>query len=275
MTKSADSLVLTQVINTYENPRALDAIIERLVKGTRAPGEIVVADDGSGAGTKGVIDAWRARAKFPVRHAWQEKKGYRRSRILNLAIAQSTGDYIVFMDGDCLPGARFVEDHLKAAEQGCFVQGRRAYVRESEVEDVLEGRRSLAGAFFRGKMHGVAKGIRLPVPVVMRDQDLHKTIGCNLAVWRDDLVAINGYDEAYEGWGAEDSDLVARLYHLGRQRKRLYGRAVMYHLDHPRLARTHYADNRETLELTLSEKRVRCEKGLAHHLETSGSATQE
>jgi hypothetical protein len=118
-----------------------------------------------------------------------------------------------------------------------------------------------------GQIHGMLKGIRWPMPIVRRNQGQRGLIGCNLGIWRDDLVAVNGFDEAYEGWGiGEDSDLGSRLYHLGRQRKFVYGRALVFHLDHPQLNKAHVPQSLQRLQETLTTRKIRCEMGLSQHL---------
>ena len=57
-----------------------------------------------------------------------------------------------------------------------------------------------------GKVSGLFKSYRLPKPIVKVNRDMYGLLGCNLAVWKDDLLAV-GFDEDYEGWGREDSDL--------------------------------------------------------------------
>jgi len=177
------------------------------------------------------------------------------------------GDYVVFLDGDCLPASRFVADHESLAERGTFVQGRRAFVREEKVSDLLGGKTTLLKLMLTGQVHGLLKGIRWPMPIVRRNQGQRGLIGCNLGIWRDDLVTVNGFDEAYEGWGiGEDSDLGSRLYHLGRQRKFVYGRALVFHLDHPQLNKAHVPQSLQRLQETLATKKIRCELGLNQHL---------
>lgn len=261
---------LTLVVNTYNNPTALERIFEEILQGSEAPHEIVIADDGSDERTRELIDAWRKKFPFPLLHAWQEKKGYRRSRILNLAISLSSGDYIVFIDGDCIPGHHFVRDHRLVAEEGCFVQGRRSYIAESMVQPFLAKKVGLLGIAMRGKLEGPFKAVRLPFPLVFKNQELKSILGCNLGIWRRDLDLVNGYDESYEGWGAEDSDLAARLYHCGRQRKFVYGRCQLYHLNHPKLSRNRYDNNKAMLQKTLETKKTRCENGLNNHTATAG-----
>ncbi len=157
-------------------------------------------------------------------------------------------------------------DHLALAEQGTFVQGRRAFVDEKKVADLLAGRVNLGQLALTGHISGLFKAIRWPLPIIRRNQGQRGLIGCNLAIWREDLVAVNGFDEAYEGWGiGEDSDLCSRIYHLGRHRKFVYGRALVFHLNHPQLDKKHVPESLQRLEETLRTKKIRCEMGLNTH----------
>jgi glycosyltransferase involved in cell wall biosynthesis len=262
---------LSLIVSTYNNPAPLDAILAQLAAdATARPHEIIVADDGSGPPTRAVVEKWAKQAPFAVKHAWHEDKGFRKTRILNAAVALAEGEYVVFLDGDCLPARRFVADHIALAEKGTFVQGRRAFVAEKKVPDLLAGRVSLTQLMLTGQLHGLLKGIRWPVPVIRRNQEQRGLIGCNLAIWRDDLVAVNGFDETYEGWGiGEDSDLCSRLYNLGRQRKFVYGRALVFHLDHPQLNKDHVPASLERLEETIRTRRLRAPRGLDQHMTVS------
>lgn len=88
-----------------------------------------------------------------------------------------------------------------------------------------------------------------------------------MAYWRDDIVAVNGFDESYVGRGmGADSDLGSRLYNLGRPRKFVYGRALVYHLDHPIMPRPHFVANRARLQEVIRSGKTRCECGLDQYL---------
>jgi len=263
-------ITLGLVVNTYNAPEKLDAVFRWLAAGSEPPDELIIADDGSTGDTLSLIESWRHKMPlWRLKHVWQEDQGYRRARILNLAIAASGADYLVVIDGDCLPFKRFVADHRALAERGAFVQGRRCFVPMDLVPKLLSGQTSLGKLFACGWLRGKFKAVRWPTPVVKRGRALHGILGCNLGLWRDDLIAVNGFDESFEGWGAEDSDLAARLYHHGLERKFVYGRAQLAHLDHEELSRDRYEANREKLDATLAGKRVRCELGLDQHLEAT------
>lgn len=262
---SADLPEISLILNTYNQPGALEKALTGLAEQSRLPSEVVVADDGSGPETAAVIRQWSDRGLFPIQHVWQEHGGFRRSRILNRAIAASRGNYLVFLDGDCIPHRRFVEDHAALAEAGCWVQGRRCYVDITAVDGFSPHFGSVVRCILTGKLSGAAKAFRLPFVKIKRNQSREGILGCNLAIWREDLVAVNGYDESFEGWGREDSDLGFRLYHLGRWRKLVHGRAILYHLNHPVVSRDQLSTNEDRLQETIRLKKIRCEKGLEAH----------
>ena len=253
---------VTLVINTYENPRALEKVLAALTRQRVPASEIIIADDGSGDATKAAILRGIHDLHLPIRHCRQENQGFRRSVILNKAIAMAQGDYLVFLDGDCVPESEFVADHSALAERGFWVQGRRAFVKESSVEKFIPTKRCVWKLALTGQLTGLPKALRLPFPVVKRGQQQRGILGCNLGIWRDDLISVNGYDETFVGWGREDADLANRLYHLGRSRKFVYGRAILYHLNHPVASRSRLNENQSLLEQTIAERRIRAVKGL-------------
>jgi glycosyltransferase involved in cell wall biosynthesis len=258
-------LPVSVIISTYNNPNALACIVQRLLEGTQLPSEIVIADDGSTADTRETIDRLSSQRKIPIHHCWHPDKGFRKAPILNASVARTTGDYLLFLDGDCLPHRSWVADHQKLAQRNYFVQGRRAFIRQENVPEILDGRSNTNALFWRMKLGGAFKAIRLPWPLIKRNREMYGLLGCNLAVWRDDLVAINGFDEAYEGWGIEDSDLGARLYNLGHKRKFVHGRALVFHLDHPELNKDHLPESLARLKETIELGKTRCEHGLDQH----------
>ncbi len=256
---------ISLIISTYESPAALEKVLNGLPGQTQRPDEILIADDGSGTPTRALIESWQAR--LGLRHIWHEDQGFRKTVILNQAVAVSSGDYLVLLDGDCVPHRDFIRDHAALAEKNFWVQGRRCFVQEKWVPDFVIGRTPIARWCLQGRITGLAKAFRLPFPVVRRNREHRGIIGCNMGFWREDLVAVNGFDEDYTGWGiGEDSDLGARLYHLGRTRKFVYGRAVIYHLNHPQLPRAHVPASQESLAKTIASGKIRCEHGLAQHL---------
>jgi len=250
------------IINTHKNPTKLKAVLHSFTKQTKLPDEIIVAEDGIDAATQEVIKQFKDKKALRIKHVNQEHNGYRRCHILNKAIRTAESDYLVFMDGDCVAPKKFVQDHKNLAEQGYFVQGRRCFIKEEAVDSFITGTHGIVKLMLTGKMYGLFKGIRWPFAKINIDQKERGLLGCNLAIWKKDLETVNGYDEDFTGWGKEDSDVCFRLYHLGRKRKFVYGRAYLYHLDHPKLSRAKVETNQVLFDETKKTRKVQCINGL-------------
>lgn len=250
------------IISTYNNPKAIVQILSRIKNGSIQPNSVIIADDGSCTENQNLVKDELLKLNITTNYFWHEDKGFRKSKILNQSIRQCSGDYFVFLDGDCLPSYNFIKDHIRFAQKGYFVQGRRCFVCEDKVSSLLNGKTSLLKLSLSGNLKGLLKGIRFPIPLVKKNQTMYGLLGCNLGVWSNNLIAINGFDEGYEGWGREDSDVCARLYNLGLSRKMLYGRAIVYHLNHKENPRHKLEENNKRLIQTISNKIVECKNGI-------------
>ena len=241
------------IVTTYNNPRYLRKVLEGYIRQVRPPDELVVADDGSGPEARAVVEEFTRRASFTVIHAWQEDDGPRPARVRNLATRRSSGDYLVFTDGDCVPGPRFVADHVRLARRRSFVQGKRILVQAKAVGD-FTGRESTA-ALLRlwfaggiGKLHHLVRLSGLAV----RRRGWKGIRGCNLAVFRDDFYRVNGWNERFIGCWREDSELAVRLQRAGCRRRDALFSAVVFHLHHDKSDRGHREENDRLLEAAWS-----------------------
>jgi len=257
---------ISLIISTYNRPGALSKVLGGVAGQVTPPAEVLLADDGSSELTRAVVEKLTAHMSTPLRHFWHKDSGFRKTKILNQAIAEARGDYIVLLDGDCVPHRRFIADHSQLAEPGWWVQGRRSFIREHFTPSFQLSRTGFFNWWLRGRASGLFKGVRWPLPYMRHDQAQRGIIGCNMGIWREDLIQVNGFDEDYEGWGLEDSDLGNRLYHLGRHRKLVYGRAIIHHLNHSEISREGLPSNHDRLLTTLKERRVKCARGLDQHL---------
>lgn len=256
------------IVSTFDQPDYLRRVLDAVARQSRLPQEMLLADDGSGAETKEVFSRWSAQQSFPGRHIWQAHDGFRKAHILNRAVAAANSAYLVFLDGDMVPHRDFIADHCAAARPAAFVQGHRALVEQTAA--TWFGRRELAAdrrrALWQGQLAGWKNAWRWPWPVVSEKKHLRGIRGCNFSLWREDMLRVNGYNEAFTGWGREDSEFAARLMNAGVRRLDLRGRAVCFHLWHPPASRGQLPANDGLLEKTIREKIARCERGLDGHL---------
>jgi len=256
------------VVTTYNRPRALGVVLDSVLHQRLHPGDVVVADDGSGTDTTEVVAAFAARAPFRVRHCWQEDLGFRVAASRNRALAVAEGDYLVMVDGDLVLHGRFLEDHLEVARPGRFVQGSRVLLSKRTTVRVLSRRPVRLGPLgpgLRNRFNAVHS--RTLCRLASRESaDVFRVRSANLACWRADVLRVNGFDEDFVGWGREDSDFAARLQHAGLRRLQLKFAAIGYHLWHREEPRRFLPHNQAILEETLATRRVRCLNGIDKYL---------
>jgi glycosyltransferase involved in cell wall biosynthesis len=225
---------ISVVVATYEWPEALDVVLLALAEQRGVPFETVVADDGSGEETARVIERWQER--LGLRHVWQPHDGFCKARLLNRATLAAGGDYLLFLDGDCIPRRGFVEAVRRAALPGWFVASKRLHLSPGLSERVLSGSLSvwrwsslrwLVSApreLFTSQHRQVNRpGVLIPLRDRRRPwrpgradyRPPYNGYGYTFGVFRDDFERVNGFDMRLRGWDADDTDLARRLRKAG------------------------------------------------------------
>ena len=261
---------VTLVITTYNWPAALDLTLKSVARQSELPDEIIVADDGSGRETARVVDARRAVSEVPLLHVWQPDEGFRLARSRNRAIAAARGEYIIIVDGDMVLHEHFVADHLRGARQGSFIQGVRLLTDPDAGAAMLRDERLDVGFFARGirRRRHTLRSLLLSRLLFSRRTGQKAIRGCNQAYWKRDLLEVNGFNEAFMGWGREDNEIAARLYNVGVTRRNLKFQALAVHLYHP--SRNPAAGNPNDLILheAIARRSAWCELGIDRHLQS-------
>ncbi len=269
----------TAIVPTYNRPGELILSLQTLALQSRLPDEVVVADDGSGEATRRAVEAFSGSpgCPFPVRHVWQEDRGFRKPRILNEAVRNATGDYLLFLDGDCMAHRRFVEEHLRLAGRDSILGGKRVEIgRELSARILAEGqpvtclslrliRDSLAG---RSRKVEEAFRIRSPLlrRLLHRDRIFDDGIwGCNFSLPRELFYRTNGCDEDFLDGSIEDNDLGIRVVNSGGTIRSVRALAVVFHLWHP--ATWVYQGEKHRHNLGILDRRIamresRCVNGI-------------
>jgi glycosyltransferase involved in cell wall biosynthesis len=265
--------LISAIVATYNRADALDACLRGFSRQGDRDFEVIVADDGSRSDTAELVAGWQARIGVPLTHVWHDDNGFRLAEIRNRAILASRGANCVFIDGDCIPARDYVAAHRALSEPGWFVAGNRALLSRSFTEKVLrddlEPERWSAvrwlAARLRGDVNRLAPVLRLPLGPLRKLQPAgwRNARGGNLAVRRDDLNRVDGFDAAFSGWGREDSDIVLRLMRTGVRRKDGRFAAGVLHLWHPESDRSRLPGNDARLDEVIRGDRVRAQVGLS------------
>jgi len=268
---------ISVIIVSYNRPDALEACLQSLLAQEYTRFEIIIADDGSTSYTKDLVSYYINTYQIQIKHVFQEDNGFRAGTIRNKAVAISTGSYLIFMDGDCIALPHFISRHRKLAREKCFVPGNRILLSKDYSHEVLSNRilfHNKSPHFFlmlrlTGKINRLAPLFHLPLGPLrnLQPKRWKRAMTCNLGMWKGDFIDVNGFDEAFEGWGYEDSDLVVRLIQNRVMRKEGRFALPVFHLWHEHHDLENHDRNYQRLLDWIEEKNFhQVEKGVKQYL---------
>lgn len=235
---------LSVIVSTYNSPRWLEKVLWGYSVQTHPDFEIVIADDGSRPETATLVERMRTETGLRLKHVWQRDDGFRKCRILNKAVLHSAGDYLTFTDGDCIPRQDFLSVHAARAQPGYFLSGGyyKLPMATSEAigrEDILSGRCFHLDWLLARELRRSYKNLKLTAsPAQARVFNRITPTRCNFkgsngSAWKQDVLAVNGFDERM-AWGGEDREFGLRLLNSGIKARHVRYDAIVLHLDHAR-----------------------------------------
>ena len=255
------------IISFYNDIEWLKLILAGLERQSFTNFEVIIADDGSRPEIVREIEAVSASAKFPVTEVWHEDVGWRKNIILNKAIVASSGEYLIFIDGDCIPHRHFIKEHYLNRQKKTILAGRRVNlssrvssrlnpetVRNGKLEKGLLFRLFLQSIIFKDGSH-TENGVYLGNSWLKKKLNKKKgrgILGSNFSIYKEDMLALNGFDERYllPAVG-EDTDINHRAIFAGYKIRTLKHLAIQYHKFHKKLVRS--PKNKEILEMNIAE----------------------
>lgn len=266
---------ISVIVTTFQRPQALDCVLYSLYKQLKMPYEIIIADDGSGIETEATVRSWQKKISCPLIHCWQNDLGFRAARARNLAAIQSNGNYLVFLDGDCVVFPDFISRHIMLAEDQKMVIGSRILCSEQLTKEIEFNKiQPTTWGYFDWLKARLLKQINRTIPLLklpntklrnLRGKRWQGVRTFNLAIWREDFFAVNGFDERFQGWGHEDADLAIRLIRNGVRRKDGQFSLPVLHLWHKENDRKALGENIKLLNEIVSSPRITSTDGLNKH----------
>lgn len=263
------------LVATYNHPEFLRRTLLGLSRQSAGDFEVLICDDGSGVEIGKLVDEFEKVFPGGITHVYQEDRGFRKCAILNEGILRAESDYLVFLDADCIPHRLFIEEHLACRQKGVFLAGRRvelggAITARLDDDYILSGRlekiwlRGLASLACSGVRH-LEFGIYIPEPFrLRRDNGNTALLGCNFSCWKEDMYAINGFDESFESPGCgEDTDVERRFRMKGLRSRSVKNAAICYHQYHQLVEGRDKSDG--ILERRQEENKAFCDRGLKEH----------
>lgn len=271
----AHPIKISVIITTYNSPTTLELVLRALACQNTANFEAIIADDGSDESTRQLLVKLGRELTFPLQHVWQEDNGFRVAMIRNKAVSKACGDYLLFLDGDCVPPTTFVNRHQYLAEKGWFVNGNRILLGQTLTAQITTQGQQIQhwsyqtwlSARIKGQINRLLPLYYLPLGIIrkLNKQQWQGVKTCNLGIWKQDFLAVNGFEESYQGWGYEDSDLIVRLLRAGIQRKMGKFSIPVFHLWHKPASRRQAQENYQRLMAIQTSLRIKAERGITQY----------
>lgn len=266
------------IIAVYKDTQALDLIIKSLYTQTYKNFEVVICEDGESKQMKEYINNIK---DLDITHTTQEDIGVRKSQSQNNGIRNSSGEYLIFIDGDCVLFHNFIENHIKLSSEKIIVSGRRVNLGpkySSLLRDHKISPLNLENSFFKkyldisndakkekhseegflikpnGIIHNIIKFFKKSEPSLL---------GCNFSCYKKAMLDINGFDEELGNAAvAGDTDLEWRFKALDY--KFISGKFItnQFHLYHERKAEDYNRGMDEKMQENKKANRFRCEQGI-------------
>lgn len=244
--------LLSVVVITRDAWRALEQVLDVLTAQVTERGlELILVDDGSDA----PLDLRRLNALRGV-HTIRLSEAQGRAAARNRGAAAATGERLLFLDGDMVPGDGLLAAHARYAADSTVVMGYRYDLYEPSAAGIGTGRYEpdRRERFFERYGEDVSRWI-MPWQIGYTH---------NLSVARLDFERVGGFDESFRSWGCEDDEFAYRLHHAGV--KFVFARdAVAFHLPHERSQPQEKASNMRNSAAIIAKHRT-ADVELLHHL---------
>ena len=264
------------IISVYKDVRALSLIIDSLLNQSVEVDEIIISEDCESSQMKEYFNSLK---NDKIKHLSQEDNGWQKNKALNRAIKKSTSEYLIFIDGDCIPYSTFIESHILLSEKKSVLCGRRtepgekfsSILREKNT-NIKEFVSSYISNFFKLKKDDVRHyedgiyfhphSFLFKLIMKIRKNKQNHIVGCNFSCWKKDLEKINGFDEDFIlPTTGEDTDIERRMTHFGIKMNSCRYSANIVHLYHKKIFDKDISSQTEALMESKKDIFV-CKKGL-------------
>lgn len=234
-----NKLEISVILTTYQRPAHLERSLLSLAhqRGMDGKYEVIVADDGSADRTESIVREFQRTAKFPLHWVTHPHDGFRVSLCRNDGVRAASSPYFLFTDSDCIFPAYHLQKHVQARRPRIVRAGDCIRLDEATTACV-DSQAIISGAFNSWAPADERKRlfkIRLKSQYYrwLRHPKKPKLTGYNIGISREDLEAVNGFDEAFVGWGCEDDDIAFRVRKAGCRVASALAWTHGFHLWHP------------------------------------------
>lgn len=272
-----NKLTTSIIISVYKDTEALGLILNSLEHQTLSADEIIISEDGDSTEMASFVQSQKGRFHRLI-HLTQPDDGWWKNKAMNNAIQTANMEYLIFIDGDCVPYSNFIQAHAENVKQGIVLCGKRFELGPKFTERVKRHElsvRDIERKFLWYLPSMISDDARHPedgllfsshsfISRMIQKRHVRHIIGCNFSCYKEDFLKINGFDETYrlpaEG---EDVDPSWRFRGMGIELKSCRNNANVLHLYHPKRFSAIEGDvNKAIMEERIAQKAFVCKNGL-------------
>ena len=273
-----NNLKCSIIISVYKDTDSLDLILDSLSNQTIIPNEVIISEDGNSKEMVEYVKVAKDKyKKLDIVHLYQEDIGWRKNIALNRAIVASKYEYLIFIDGDCVPFDDFIENHIMQASKKIVLAGKRVELGDQITKEIRSKKLTVskltnnywlyAIKLIKDKTRHLEDILHISYKSFLAPfikKEVNYIIGCNWSAFKEDILSINGFDETYALPSVgEDVDLGWRFRGLGIELKSCRYNANIVHLYHKkRFGGTEGEINNKILWENHAQNKFFCDNGI-------------
>lgn len=236
---------VTFITTVYNRMEYLRNIMRCLMDQTFQVDEFIIADDGSREKVMDFIGDLLSECSFKVKHIYQEDLGFRAARSRNNGAREAEGDLLIYCDQDVIFGKTYIEEIVKNTKRGTIMPFKvlwSTFEEKEEIQKLLDGgvpyREALthiSDAQKRDRNKQVKRDSIRSLKYRFKLRNKPITLGgASFALFKEDYVRVNGFNEEFKGHGNEDLDFGFRLQKSGINPRIIKFSEAPIHMAHPK-----------------------------------------
>ncbi len=264
------------IVTTYKDLTTLAITLDALRRQDYENFEVVIAEDDDSSDT---ITFLKNYSDLNIVHVSHPDTGRTKTTIQNKAVLASTGEYLVFIDGDVIPYRKYISSQVLLAKKKQVLAGRRVNLNEKISNKIrnkeLDPLNIEKYYFIYALLFMFDKETRFEQGFYIAPNSLFyklflqtrkrniSILGCNWSCFKEDFIAINGFDEGYINSSiGEDTDLDWRFKAAGYTVRSSKNIANMFHLYHKKSDALGGSSGKTQMKENMNQGNYICKKGI-------------
>lgn len=232
---------ISLIITVFNRSNLIRKSLLSLLNQSGSVDELILSDDGSDEDIVSSISDITTKFPFPIKYVRQENKGFRLAKTRNNGVRNATGDLLIFLDQDLVHTSNLIKVFIENRKEKRFLTGMPIWLskeKSSLITEDLIVKKTFSKLINNSEKEVVKKQFlkdrRYYYLHMLKLTNQPRLRGGICAINKLDFEKINGYDEKFIGWGAEDDDLGKRLYKIGAEGFNPFSDEFAIHLFHER-----------------------------------------